>query len=308
MKFTLPSLLAVAVLAGLFHHPKPALAQSKEIIAIGELQRQNYTLDHKLDDLKSAQDSRTAQLETLIKQLMEANAKLSSELQALQETTRRNQTEQQTRLFEPMQVVKQGMDDMSLSISAIQSHLNAADNRQKEMESKLTNIDGTTRLILKQLDSVPQPAPAVAGAPASDTAALLFSSAQSDKLEGKLEAALGKFNEISQKYPEAPEAPKAVFEMGSIYAQNGQYDDAVKAFDRVLEQFGDNPMRKPAQFMKAEQLASQGRRPEAAKEFTSFAKQYPGDEKAPEALSRARELNAPAPNTGKSKQAKGRTK
>ena len=93
----------------------------------------------------------------------------------------------------------------------------------------------------------------------------------------------------------------AVYEMASMYAANGEYDQALKAFDRVLEQFPDNPIRKNAQFRKAEQLASLNRRADAAKEYTSYAKQYPGDEKAVEAIMRAKDLNAPPPAPPKAK-------
>jgi len=297
MKFTLPSLLAVAVLAGLLHHPQPAYGQSKEI---GALQRDIYDLSRKLDELKGGQAERSAQLETLLKQVMDANAKLSADTLALQETVRRNQTEQQSRVFEPMAAVKQGMDDVSGNVSAIQASLTTMRSRQEKMEGTLNDLSAAIRLLATQAPVVaPQSTASPAGPSAADAASLLFSAAQRDKLAGKLDFALSEFLDISQKYPESPEAPMAVFEMGSLYARNEQYEDAVKAYDRVLEQFGDNPMRKDAQFMKAEQLANMGRRAEAVREFNAFAKQYPGDANTARAIEHVRELQAPAAAKGK---------
>ncbi len=297
MKFTLPSLLAVAVLAGLLHHPQPAYGQSKEI---GALQRDIYDLSRKLDELKGGQAERSAQLETLLKQVMDANAKLSADTQALQETVRRNQTEQQSRVFEPMAAVKQGMDDVSGNVSAIQASLSTMRSRQEKMEGMLNDLSAAVRLLATQTPVVaPASSSGPSGPSAADAASLLFSAAQRDKLAGKLNFALSEFLDISQKYPESPEAPMAVFEMGSLYARNEQYDDAVKAYDRVLEQFGENPMRKDAQFMKAEQLANMGRRAEAVREFNAFAKQYPGDQNTARAIERVRELQAPAAAKGK---------
>jgi TolA-binding protein len=305
MKFTLPSLFGVALLAGLVYEPRPAFGQSKELLASQQLQRDIYDLKHLLEEMKGGQTERSTQVETLLKQVMDANAKLSAELQTLQGLMTRNQNEQQTRMFEPVAVVKQGMEDVSGSVSSIQANLNTMRSRQEKMEGMLNDLSAAVRLLASQ----PPPqaaAPTTASPSAADAAALLFSSAQKDRSVGNLEFALAQFGDISQKYPESPLAPIAVAEMGAIYAHHGQYTDALQAYDRVLEQFGDNPMRKEAQFRKAEQLANLGRRADASKEFTSFARQYPSDDLAPEAQARAKDLNAPAPNNTKAKQTKGK--
>lgn len=294
MKLTLPSLFALALL--------PAFAQSREVLAIQEVQRQNYTLEHKLDDLKTQQDGKTAQLEALLKQAIDANATLAADLKALQENVRKNQADQQTKVIEPLAGVKVGMEDVSGGVAGLQAALSTMRTRQEKMETTINDLYAAVRIILKQTENVAPPAP-VSATPAapSDGAAILFAGAQSDKLEGKLEFALAAFGEIPSKFPESPLAPKAVYEIGSIYAQVEQYPDALKAFDRVLEQFGENPMRKDAQFRKAEQLASLGRRADAVKEYNVFARLYPGDDKAAEAISRAKALTAPAPAKPKGK-------
>ncbi len=292
MKSTLPTLLAVAVLAGLLHNPEPAFGQSNELKAIQTLQRDFYDLVRKIDELKTGQGERAAQTETLIKQLMDANATLTAELKTLQESVRKNQTDQQTKVIEPMSAVKIGMEDVSRDVSVLQTGLNSMNTRQAKTETTLTDLKTAVSIILKQTENVPQATPVSAAPSAADAAALLFASAQRDKLAGKANFALQTFFDLSQKFPDSPEAPMAVYEMGSMYAANGEYEQALKAFDRVLEQFPDNPMRKDAQFHKAEQLASLGRRAEAVKEYNAFAKQYPGDDKAQEAIGRAA---APAP-------------
>ena len=305
MKFTLPSLLAVAVLAGLLQQPQPAYGQSKEI---GALQRDIYDLSRKLDELKGGQAEKSAQTETLLKQVMDANAKLTADLQALQDTARKNQTDQQTRVIEPLSAMKVGLEDVSSGVAGVQANLATLRSRQEKMEGMLTDLSAAMRIVMKQTEGGTQAAPVSVAPTASDAAALLFASGQRDKLAGKPNFALETFFNLSQQFPSSPEAPMAVFEMGTMYAANGEYEQALKAFDRVLEQFGDNPMRKDAQFYKAEQLASLNRRADAIKELNSFAKQYPGDDKAILAINRVKELNGPAtPNTSKSK-AKGKAK
>lgn len=304
MKFTLPTLLAAAVLAGLLHSPEPAFGQNKEI---GVLQRDVYDLGRKIDELKTGQGERAAQTETLMKQLMDANAALTAELKALQETVRKNQTEQQTRVIEPLAAVKLGMEDASRDVSVLGTTLTSMAKRQETLERLLTDLKAGFALLQKTVEQAPAPAAVSAAPSTADAAAILFATAQGEKLEGKLNFAIATFGEIPTKYPESPFAPKAWYEVGLIYAQNEQYTDALQAFDRVLEQFGDNPMRKDAQFRKAEQLASLNRRADAVKEYSAFVRQYPGDDKTPIASSRAKDLAAPAPAPPKQK-AKGKSK
>ncbi len=298
MKFTVWTLAGV-VLAGLLYAPAPANGQNKDILAV---QRDIYEVNRKLDELKTGQEGRSAQVETLLKQLADANVKLTAEMAAIQESLKTNQTEQQRRVFEPMSVLKTDVEDVSGSVAGMQAALTTMRGKQDKIESMLTDLAAAVRLLTTQ----PAATAATPDAPAGDPAALLFSAAQRDKLSGKLEIALGEFNEIAVKFPMAPEAPMAVFEMGSLYAKNEQYDDALKAYDRVLEQFGDNPMRKQAQFQKAEQLGNLGKRAEAAREYDAFAKAYPGDEDTPAALARAAEMRRPAAAKAKPTPTKGK--
>jgi TolA-binding protein len=311
MKLTLPSLIAAALLAGLFYEPKPALAQSKEYVAIGMLQRDIADLTRKIEEQKSGQAERLAQTETLIKQLMDANAALASQLKALQDMVSKNQADQERRVFTPLERMKNDVEELSKGFASVDVNLQGVRRQQDEAKKVSDNIDSTVKLIFKWTEqAATQAAPVSTAAPSTgDAAAILFASGQSEKLEGKLDFALATFGDISAKYPDSPFAPKAVFEIGSIYSQNEQYTDALKAFDRVLEQFPDNPMRKDAQFKKAEQLASLGRRPDAAREYLSFARQYPGDDKAAEARDRAKDLTAAPPAAapkGKQPKSKGR--
>lgn len=300
MKFTVWALAGI-VLAGLFYAPVPANGQNKDILAV---QRDIYEVNRKLDELKTSQDGRSAQLETLLKQLADANQKLGADLAALQESAKSNQNEQQRRVFEPMSVMKADLENVSGDVAAMQGALTQMRARQEKMETMLSDVLTAVKLL-----ALP-PTPAATGtapqAAAVSPATALYVSAQQDRIQGKLNEALGKFIEIAGTYPTAPEAPMAVFEMGSLYAKNEQYEDALKAYDRVLEQFGDNPLRKDAQFLKAEQLANLGKRSEAAREYDAFAKQYPGDDQARTAIERGAELRRPGAAKAKPTPAKGK--
>ena len=309
MKFTLPTLLAIVALAGLLHQPQPVYGQNKEIVA---LQRDIYDLTRKIDELKGSQGEKTSQLETMLKQMMDANAALTAELKSVHTAVTKAQADQQSLVAGPLEKLKIIADDTSADVSGIAGGFGTMRTRQEKMEGVLNDLAVQMKLVLQQTEHA-QPATPVSAVPsATDAVAVLFAQAESDKIAGKSSFALQSLGEISQKYPDSPYAPIAMFEIGSLYAENEQYGEALKAFDRVLEQYGDNPMRKNAVFRKAEQLASLGRKTDAVKEFNSFAKQYPGDDLAPEAIARSKELSAPAPATNtKAKppaRSKGRTK
>ena len=132
-----------------------------------------------------------------------------------------------------------GGHDQWSTVSAVESKINTMRTKQDKMDDVLVNLSGQLGLLRQEQTKAPVSNPA-------DAAALAFAAAQRDRLTGSLQLAQGEFLDISTKYATSPEAPMSVFEIGSIYAQNGQYKDSVEAFDRVLEQFGENPMRKPA--------------------------------------------------------------
>jgi TolA-binding protein len=303
MRNILPSVVALALLAGLMRTPAPAFADSKELVAIQQIQREFYDLNRKLDELKSGQTEGSGKVATLLEQMAATQQKLAGDVAALQDGMRRSQSEQQTKLIEPVSGMKLGIDDISGSVAGIQSSMTTLRTRQESVEKILNDLRGELGLIRSKLEqpvAISAVAPITVAPPATDSAALLFAAAQRDRLAGKVDAANAQFFEISQKYPESPEAPMAVFEMGALYAENDEYEQALKAFDRVLEQFGDNPMRKNAHYMKAVQLERLGRKPDAAREYESFARAYPGDVNGPRAAAKVRELRTPEPAKPKS--------
>lgn len=277
MKFTV-SILAAALLAGLFYAPTNAFGQNKDMVA---LQRELFDINKALNDLKGNQGTQTEQIQAQLKQLLDANAKLSADVRDLQQKF----ADQQKKMAEPMAATRKAVDDMWTSVSAVESSVNSMRTKQDKMSDTLTNVSGQIGLMREEASKNAPP-------PGVTEATIAFAAAEKERLTGNLQFALGAFLEISQKYPMAPEAPMAVYEIGSIYAQNGQYKDAVDAYDRVLEQFGENPMRKQAQFQKAVQLANLGQNVEAAREFDTFARLYPGDDNAQVALQRSRTLRA----------------
>lgn len=305
MRYTV-SIFAAFALVGLIWTPPQARAQSKEF---KEMQREFYDIGQRLDEIKKGQDDRIGQLEALIKQMMDANAKLADQVHMLQDRVSENAQQQEKRIAGPIDQIRKSQDELWQSFQGIQGSLDNIKGRQDKLDSSLTNVSGTLGLMRDDMSkaAAPPSAPAVTGsaAPSADPATLAYLAAEKDHLAGKLNFALREFMDLAAAYPNAPEAPMAIFKTGVIYAEYPQPEDALKAFDRVLEQFGDNPFRPAAQFAKAEQLAALGKNAEAAREFNNFAKLYPDDENAAVAKQRAAELTggraAPAKPNSKGK-------
>lgn len=312
MRYTVTTFAALAV-AGLFFVPPQISGQSKEL---RQVQLDIYEVNKKLDDLTMGQNERLTQMESLVKQLMDTNAKLTDQIRMLQEKVNDTAAQQEKRVAAPLDQIKRSQDDLWQSVQGFNGSLDNIKSRQDKMDANLTNIAGTLGLMRDDLSKLTAPPSAPAAVPnqaasattSSDPATVAFATAEQDKVSGKLEIALDEFKSIAAAYPTSPLAPMSYYEIGMIYVGNNQPDQAIIAFDRVLEQFGDNAMRNPAQFAKAEQLAAMGKNAEAAREYNNYAKLYPSDPNAPVAKQRASEL-ASAPAAGKAKpNAKGKGK
>ncbi|MEP6961476.1 MAG: tetratricopeptide repeat protein, partial [Acidobacteriota bacterium] len=272
-------LVALAMAAGFFWVPTQMHGQNSKEVNI--LQRDIYDVGHKLDAIQTTQGQRLDELTTLLKQALEANTKMSAEMQALQQSMTKNQTEQQNRLFEPLAGMKSSVGEVTENVSALQATLTSLGQRQSKLETSIANIEGLVKLLYNQAQAAPTPQTAASVAPAGPTpdqaALLLFGKAQADKLAGNDDVAFNEFVDVYKSHPTSPQAPMAVYELAQMYVGRGQHDQALDAFDQVLEQFSDNPMWKEAQYGKAEQLAELKKRSEAAKEFDTFARKYPAD-------------------------------
>ncbi len=86
---------------------------------IQELQRDVAQLAEPVRQFKDAQDQKSAELESLLKQSLDANAKLAANLGTLQQSLTSAMAEQQGKLVQPINVVGIKVDQMSQALSAL---------------------------------------------------------------------------------------------------------------------------------------------------------------------------------------------
>ncbi len=106
-------------------------------------------------------------------------------------------------------------------------------------------------------------------------------------LKGDLAGAKAEALSFLQKFQDSPEAGEAGFLLGSILVAEGNYEDAREEFRLVAEKYPDSTFGPEALFKSAECLAQLGTRDEAAKVYEAFAKRYPDNPLTEQAILRA---------------------
>jgi len=270
-------------------------AQSEKVM-IQELQRDVAQLQNQLRQYKDAQDQKNAELESLLKQTLDANAKVVTNLGALQQSLNASMAEQQSKLVQPINLVGNKVDQMSQSFGALQTSMDEMVRRMARNDEKLTEILSNVKT-LNAPPAAPPPTGVQGGgtaATAGATAEVAYQNAYRDFMGGLNQLAMDEFHAFLGQFPTSESAPKAQYYMGVIYDRGEQYDDSVKAYDAVLERYPENPATRDALYGKAVALMKLERNVEAKKEFTAFLAKYPTDDKAAQVKQYLKELSGPA--------------
>jgi len=284
-------LLAVGfILTGLLQ------AQSEKVM-IQELQRDVAQLQNQLKQYREAQEQKNADLEALLKQTLDAVAKVSANQGSLQQTLTAVMAEQLGRLVQPINAVGNKVDQMSQSLGALETSMDAINRRMASQDAKLTEILSNMKTLSAAQQPAPPPTAVVGGGNAATPGAsadVAFQAAYRDLMGGRAHLAMEEFSTFIAQFPKSESAPKAQYYMGVIYDRDQDYENAVKAYDAVLERYPENPSTKDALYGKAVALVKLDRKAEAKKEFTAFLAKYSSDDNAAQARQYLKELNGPA--------------
>jgi TolA-binding protein len=270
-------------------------AQSEKVM-IQELQRDVAQIQDQLRKYKDAQDQKTAELESLLKQSLDANTKLAANFGSLQQGLTAAVADQQGKLAQPVNAVGLKVDQMSQSFAALQSSMDEIVRRMARNDEKLTEILNN----VKTLNAAPAPPPQASAAGGGSTSSagasadVVFQAAYRDLMSNQNQLAMDEFASFIRNFPTAESAPKAQYYMGVIFDRGQQYEDSVKAYDAVLERYPENPATRDALYGKAVALMKLDRNVEAKKEFNAFLAKYSTDDKAAQARQYLKELSGPA--------------
>jgi len=188
------------------------------------------------------------------------------------------------------------VDQMSQSLGALETSMDAINRRMASQDAKLTEILSNMKTLSAAQQPAPPPTALVGGGTASTPGAsadVAFQAAYRDLMGGRAHLAMEEFSTFIAQFPKSESAPKAQYYMGVIYDRDQDYENAVKAYDAVLERYPENPSTKDALFGKAVALMKLDRKAEAKKEFTAFLAKYSSDDNAAQAKQYLKELNGP---------------
>jgi TolA-binding protein len=171
------------------------------------------------------------------------------------------------------------IDQMSDDFRAVGNSVAELVKRMNALDSKLSDISSAIRIL--QTPPTPAPVPAANATGPScpgTTAEGLWQSARSDASTGKADLAMKEYIEYAKCYHDTENAPVALYKVGQMYLDVGQYDQAAEAFDAVLEQFPENNTRHEAMYFKGVAQMKGGHNTDAGTTFRQFLHTYPHDD------------------------------
>jgi TolA-binding protein len=282
MKYLRLAVLAITASASCF-------GASKEMV---ELQRDVAQLQDQATRIQRTLDEKLAELLVLVQQAQENSSRAAGSVQAMP-AEMSNRVGDQLR---PVLAVGQKVDGMQQEIQGLHDSVSELGARLERIDAKLTDVSNKITL-LAQPPAPPSPnGNATSAPPAGVNAADLFSNAQRDQQSGNFPIALKEYQDYLKYFGKTTEqAPEAQFNIGQIYYNQGDMENATQGFDAVLEQYPDNAETPNAYYMKAMALFKAGQRPAAIDCFKDLIAKYPHTDQATKAKNQLRTLGVVTP-------------
>jgi tol-pal system protein YbgF len=283
-------LLAVAVLVGgalggALLAPAPARGTSKEMI---ELQQNVQQLLQAQRDLRSAMDTNSATLRTLIQQSLDSVTKVSNEMGALQKTVQESTANSGARL-DTMTTQTQGLSD---NMQDVQARVAKLAQQMNDMQGLLQSIDGKISGggtagggggSGSAGGNSPNPA-----APAPISADTLYQNALRDYNSGNYDLSRQEFSDYLKSFPTNDLAGNAQFYLGEIFYAQNNFRDAVSEYDKVLYTYPKSYKTAAALLKKGQAEISLGQKATGTRDLHEVIRRFPNSPAA-----RLKEVEAP---------------
>jgi TolA-binding protein len=252
------------------------LAQKREDIL--SIQRDVAGLQDQVRQLQKSQDERMAALQSMLQQAVDASTKLTGGLTTLQRDVDSKLNDQQSKLVAPVATVNTKIDQMADDFRTVATNVADLVRRVNALDTKLADIKSAISTI-QSPPQVPAAVPGQAavpnGPPSGVSAEALWESARRDQSSGKLELAMEEFTNYVKYFGTTENAPEAQYQIGYMYFQANQFDDAVQAFDAVGERWPENRSTQEALYYKAVALQKGHHSTDAVKAYKEYLAKYP---------------------------------
>ena len=271
-------------LGGAIFAPQPAGAVSREIV---QLQQQVSQLMQGQQDLRSALDSNSATLRTLVQQSLDSVNQLNERMAGVQKTVQEVQANSGSRI----DTVAQQTQGLSDNVQDVQARVGKLSQQISDVQNLLQSIDS-------KISSGGTPNP-TAGAPAASTPAAppisadtLYQNALRDYTSGNYPLAHQEFSDYIKNFPMNDLASNSQFYLGEIsYAQN-DFKGAIPAYDDVLQNYPHSFKVGASLLKKGMAELELGQKATGAKDLREVVRRFPGSDEAKRAQAKLREIGA----------------
>jgi tol-pal system protein YbgF len=301
------AILLLGAMGGAMLAPPAADAVSREIIQIQ--QTVNEILQNQ-QDLRTDLDTKTASMQTLVQQSLDASNHLSQTMGALQKTLQdasANNGANNNSIAQQMQGVSDNMQDMQARIQKLAQQMTDMQNTLQQINAHVSSSPAPSTGANpgayggQNPGGNPGPAPATPDSPTqTPTAATqqpgpsslqpisgdtLYSNGVRDLNSGHYDLAHQEFSDYLKNFPDGPFAANAQFYLGEIAYAQGHYESAISAYDKVIVNYPRSSNVAPSMLEKGRALIQTHKTASAAREFRELMRKFPGSDEARKAQS-----------------------
>jgi tol-pal system protein YbgF len=295
--------------------PQPASAVSREIV---ELQQQMSQVLQQQQDLRSALDTSSATLRTLVQQSLDSNNQVVAQMGNLQKAVQEVQANTGSSISSVTQTT-QGLQD---NLQEVQARIGKLGQQMTDMQNLLQSIDAkvsgsapaaagaqgmppsSSNQGFNQGGAMQPPpggqgqAPGAGGMPSGlppISADTLYQNGLRDFTSGKYDLARQEFSDYIKNFPTNDLASNAQFYLGEIYYSQNDFTNAVTAYDTVLSNYPKSFKLAASMYKKGMAELELGMKASAVRDLRDVERRFPGSDEARRSAAKLREIGvAPA--------------
>jgi len=303
--------MCFGALGGILFSPQPASAVSREIV---ELQQQISQVLQQQQDLRSAVDTNSATLKTLVQQALDNTNQLNGQMGNLQKTVQEVQANTGSSITSVTQTT-QGLQD---NLQEVQARLGKVAQQVTDMQNLLQSIDakvsgnapaGGTAAPQGGAPNAYNPggAPPAAGGPppaglspagaapsglppiSADT---LYQNGLRDFTGGKYDLSRQEFTDYIKNFPTNDLASNAQFYLGEIYYAQNDFTNAIMAYDNVLMNYPRSFKLAASLYKKGMAELELGLKASGVRDLHEVERRFPGSDESKRSSAKLREIGA----------------
>jgi TolA-binding protein len=261
----------------------PAHAVAKEIV---ELQTQVNQLLDMVQRLQSTMDTKFGVLQHTAEQTADEANRMTAAVSNLQK-----QLDAQAQSVNgKTDAVSGQMQSLNDSVDEVKSRITKLDKSLQDLQTQLQQMQAPPPSAAPTTTPTGQPGGQASGAPGPQAPPLdeTYQAGVRDFNAGKLQVAVGEFQDVIHYYPLEDMAGGAKFYLGEIAYQQENYPDAINSYNAVLEAFSGNAKAPAAQLHKGYALLATNKKDAGVRELRLLIQRYP---QTPEARAARSKLN-----------------